>query len=143
MIAISFDVPGTPQTKGSARAFVVKGRAVVTNDNARTKSWAGVVATFALAAMQLGKPLEGPVRVTLRFRLARPKAHYRKGGLRGDAPSYVSKRPDVDKLARAVLDALTSVCFVDDAQVAALVVEKFYGERPGVSVHVEAIGATT
>jgi len=131
---ISFYVPGQPQTKGSARAFVVRGRAVITNDNAKTKSWAGVVTSFALEASPT--PIPGPVRVTLRFDLTRPKAHSTKRGLRLDAPTYVSKKPDADKLARACLDALTSVCFLDDAQVARLVVEKRYAETPGVLVEV-------
>lgn len=133
---ISFNVVGKPETKGSARAFMAGGRPIITNDNKRAKSWAGVVTTFAIDAMAGRGPLEGPVEVLLRFRLQRPKAHYLKRGLRPDAPSFVSKKPDADKLARCAIDALTAVCFVDDSQVARLIVEKFYGEVPGLNVTV-------
>lgn len=135
---IAFTVPGTPQTKGSARAWVNKrtGRAIVTNDNPKTKSWAGIVSTHAIEAMAGAPPLTGPVAVHLVFGLQRPKAHFTARGLRPDAPSLVSKKPDADKLARACLDALTAVCFVDDAQVASLLVEKRYA-APGVNVTVK------
>jgi len=46
-------------------------------------------------------------------------------------------RPDIDKLSRAVLDALTGIVFSDDAQVADLQAHKFFAdaERPvGVRV---------
>ena len=39
----TFEVLGTPQPKGSTRAFVVKGRPVVTSDNPKARSWAKTV----------------------------------------------------------------------------------------------------
>ena len=52
---------------------------------------------------------------------------------------FVWKRPDADKLARAVLDALEGVVYQQDAQVAHLEVSKLYAlptERTGVGVMV-------
>ena len=68
--------------------------------------------------------LTGPVEVLLHFELARPKSARRL---------LPSTKPDLDKLARAVLDALTGVVFKDDAQVVDLRVTKRYG-TPGVHV---------
>ena len=75
----------------------------------------------------------GPVHVHATLYVARPRGHYGKRGLRPSAPAYPSRRSvgDVDKLARAVLDALTGVCFVDDAQVVDLVVRKRYADNAG------------
>lgn len=131
---VQFFADGLPQTKGSARAFVVGKRAVVTNDNPRAKGWARVVERAARAASPA--PFAGPVAVRLVFVMPRPKAHSTKRGLRLDAPAWHSIRPDLDKLTRCALDALTGITFGDDGQVARLVAEKRYGARPGVAVEV-------
>jgi Holliday junction resolvase RusA-like endonuclease len=138
---VDFFAAGTPQTKGSARAFVVKGRAVVTNDNKKAAAWQGVVSCAAQAAG--AKQLDGPVRVEMNFLLARPKGHYRTGKnaslLRDDAPAAPASKPDVDKLARVVLDALTGVAYADDGQVATAHAAKWWalpGEPVGVRVRV-------
>ena len=50
-----------------------------------------------------------------------------------------TKTPDIDKLLRAALDALTGVVWRDDAQVAEVSVRKMvaaYGEQTGVMVTV-------
>jgi Holliday junction resolvase RusA-like endonuclease len=46
--------------------------------------------------------------------------------------------PDLDKLVRGVLDALTAIAYRDDAQVTRLTASKAYGDTPGVSVSVGA-----
>ena len=136
---ISFYAPGQPQSKGSARGFVSRGRVVITNDNAKAKPWAAVVTLMARQAMQERPPLAGPLDVRLVFDMQRPKAHFNKRGLRPDAPSLVCKRPDIDKVTRTVLDALTVAgVWGDDAQVASLVAEKRYANGAGVHVVVRA-----
>lgn len=47
-------------------------------------------------------------------------------------------RPDVDKLSRAVLDALTGIVYEDDAQVVELIACKQYGDRPGADITIVA-----
>jgi crossover junction endodeoxyribonuclease RusA len=131
---VTFAVVGTPEPKGSMRAFVRGGRAVLTSDNPNLKRWQRTVMTEAMrvstAATQI---LSGSVAVELTFRLPRPKALPK----RRETPHV--KRPDVDKLARGVLDALTGVVWADDSQVAALRATKRYAglnEPPGAVVHV-------
>jgi crossover junction endodeoxyribonuclease RusA len=83
-----------------------------------------------------GLLLEG-VRVTMAFYLPRPQS----------LPKRVSahvKAPDLDKLTRAVFDALTGVAFHDDAQVVDLVATKRYacaGDPPHVDIRVEPVVA--
>lgn len=76
------------------------------------------------------RPWSGPVDVALTFYLTRPKNHYGTGRnaerLKQSAPSFPAVHPDIDKLTRAVLDALTGICFEDDRQVVGLVVAKRY-----------------
>ena len=47
---------------------------------------------------------------------------------------YPFVRPDLDKLCRAVLDALTGIAYKDDQQVVSLFATKSYGERAGVFI---------
>lgn len=74
--------------------------------------------------------LEGPRYVKITVLLPRPKAHYRTGKhseeIKNTAPVYPCSKPDVDKLARTVLDALTGIIWRDDAQVVSLEIRKFY-----------------
>lgn len=52
---------------------------------------------------------------------------------------YVGDPPwmDLDNLAKALLDSVTSNVFVDDHQVARLLVERRVGEREGIYMRVE------
>ncbi len=147
-VAVKFDAIGMPSTKGSARGFVVAGkggrgpRAIITNDaGPKAKAWAAIVSDAATTAMGSGTPLTGPLDVTVTFWLPRPKSHSTAKGLRADAPKWVAKRPDADKLARCFLDALTGIVFGDDAQIARLLVEKKYtAHRVGASCTVLMYG---
>lgn len=46
-----------------------------------------------------------------------------------DIKTLCQKKPDVDNLAKIVLDSLNKIAYDDDAQVCRLLVEKRYG-RP-------------
>ena len=87
--------------------------------------------------------LEGPLQVSFGFDLARPKSHFgtgrNAGKLKASASQWVGNAPDLDKLIRAVMDAITDsgVWWFDDGQVAQLSASKKYcseGEVPGVTV---------
>ena len=49
-------------------------------------------------------------------------------------------KPDLDKLIRAVLDGLTGVAYVDDAQVTLISASKSYGSVEGVWITIEQLG---
>ena len=155
MNAIAFQVPGAPAPKGSTRAFVVyrRGRfqAAVTNDNPRTRPWAAVVRNAAIMArhdwikargLGIGAVLvpmfarPAAVRIELEFVLPRVTKLPRRRMV-----PHTSK-PDLDKLTRAALDALTGVLYEDDSQVCAIVVTKRYamvGEAAGCGIGVDAL----
>jgi Holliday junction resolvase RusA-like endonuclease len=63
---------------------------------------------------------DAPVAVGLRFYIPRPKSKKKA--------AYPDTKPDIDKLARAALDALSTVIFRDDAQVVALQARKVYAD---------------
>src|SRR5882724_10749940 len=113
---VSFFVPGTALPAGSKRAFIVRDKAtgrprpVVTDTSgAPGKRWRAAIQLAAGTARPNG-PLTGPLSVVAMFLLPRPRGHYAASGkLRGSAPSLPEVRPDVDKLGRLLLDALTGI----------------------------------
>ena len=131
---VQFQVAGIPAPQGSHRAFTPPGARfpVVTDDNPNTKPWRAVV---AYAAMQVRpQPLfAGAVTLTVRFYLPRPKSLPKR-------VQYPTKRPDIDKLQRALFDALKGIIWNDDAQVTMVMATKHYGD-PGASVVVREVGS--
>jgi crossover junction endodeoxyribonuclease RusA len=132
---VTFDVVGTPSTQGSMRAFIAGGKPVVAQGGSAASrkalsSWREAVAAEARAAFAGAPLLACPVQVRLNFRLLRPAS----------APKTTRTWPikarsgDVDKLARAVLDAITGVLIADDSQVIGLVVSKDWGNPPGCAI---------
>lgn len=160
---ISFTVRGIPAPQGSKRVVPSgrggRGRAfhVIESSTDRVKGWRSDVRDAAMAAVDnsplaASGPLPGPIAVELAFRFPRPKGHYLPANsrrpiaeLRVDAPVWPASPPDIDKLARSVLDALTQLVFVDDSQVVDLGIRKRYadGEGPGVTVTVRDLSART
>lgn len=132
MSSIAFEAIGRPAPQGSKRHV---GRGILIESSKRLAPWRNTVVASALAARRPADawPLVGPVEVTIGIYLHRPASHYRTGRhadqLRDDAPLCPATRSsgDVDKLARAILDALTDAAVIrDDAQVAELFVGKFW-----------------
>jgi Holliday junction resolvase RusA-like endonuclease len=144
-LAATFEVIGDPIPQGSMRAFARRGggRPILTADNVRTRPWKDAVAWHAAQARKF--TATEPVAVELRFTLRRPKGHSLKGGnLRKGAPAYHGTKPDIDKLTRAVLDALVEAqVLADDSLVAVLRVAKGYPMYPdqpaGVAVTVRVL----
>src|SRR3990167_9467436 len=139
MISFTLTVLGVPQPQGSARAFLPKGthRPIITSDNPRLKGWRDLVAGEGSRALQAqgfpaGAVIPGALHLTVQFFLPRPKA------LGSRTLAHVT-RPDLDKLTRAIGDALSGVVYQDDAQVITLAASKQYagvGESPRVVITV-------
>jgi crossover junction endodeoxyribonuclease RusA len=97
----------------------------------KLKSWREAVRFEAAGAMKDTNtlPLVGAVSVVVTFFLPRPKAHYGAKGLKTNAPVTCAKRPDLDKLMRSTLDALTAAgVHGDDSQVVHLTGAKMYAD---------------
>jgi crossover junction endodeoxyribonuclease RusA len=109
-------VPGRPAPQGSKRNL---GNRRMVESSAGVAPWRADVRAEVLAAMgargHRGFRRGTPVWVRLEFVLPRPVSTPKRR-----TPPAV-KRPDLDKLTRAVLDALTSAgLFADDSQVVEL-----------------------
>lgn len=100
---------------------------VVTSDNTKLKPWRQQVSGVALSIG--ATPIDGPVSVTVDFFFQRPRSAAKRIGM--------TVKPDIDKLARAILDSLTGILFHDDAQVISLQVRKFYETPERAEIHVD------
>lgn len=114
--------------------------------NKNTKPWREAVASAAVDAMmeaELGQ-LSGPLRVMGQLYFPRPKGHYRADGtLKANAPRFKDSMPDLDKLQRALGDAMSKVVYHDDARIAWWDVQKLYVDDehpyPGVFLVVQEL----
>ena len=142
MTAIEVTVLGEPVPQGSKRVY--GGRAV--DDNAaRLKPWRAAVTSIVAEAIPDGWDRTGPMMVSAIFVFPRPVSHYNaRGELRPTAPRYKHNRPgDIDKISRSVLDACTDArIWKDDSQVALLMAQRVYGERPCLQLAVQRIDGT-
>lgn len=124
-------VPGIPAAQGSKTRLA---HGAIVESSKRVAPWRERVA-LVVADYAPDGPAEGAVTLAAMFVFPRPASHLRKDGqLRKGAPRLPAHRPDLDKLGRAVLDALTGVVFKDDGQVVELALEKAYGHVPGVAL---------
>lgn len=147
MMVLSLFVPGSPRSKGSFRPIKTPDGRVFMKQPAASKDWEGAVRDLASRRMPADAPgdLCTPARVRVDFFFLRPKKHFGTGRnaakLKRSAPEYYhAQTPDVDKLARAILDALTGIVYDDDCRVAELIVRKVWGvERTGALVTVERL----
>jgi crossover junction endodeoxyribonuclease RusA len=117
--ALAFDIFGNPAAQGSKR-HVGGGRMVETAKG--HAPWRSAVAAAAhAAAVDLGltEPLDGALAVDVTFRFPMPASRSKRIREIGQHPKTTA--PDLDKLARALLDGLQAGgLIVDDARVCVL-----------------------
>lgn len=137
---VTFTVPGRPVPQGSLSSFRHKTTgAVVTPQKARVREYRDRIAWAAKATGMACT--DEPVRVRAVFGFARPKSHrLTSGKLTKRAPTSHASRPDLDKVARSLLDAITGVLVYDDAQVVALDVRKQWHDVDETWVEVSPFG---
>jgi crossover junction endodeoxyribonuclease RusA len=140
-------VVGTPATQGSKTIAHGNGRSWVRDDDRQTKPWKQSIAELAIHewAPRGMAVLDEPVCLTLCFVVKRPQSHFRKSGQLSDsAPLYpATSGGDLDKLARAVGDALIGIVYRDDRRVVSAPLRRRYGPQPGVYIAVRRMHALT
>ncbi len=147
-VVAAFFAAGIPRPQGSKRAFLHKTTQKVVmvegGDAAMKKKhglWRLTLSIAARQAMAGRPPADGCVVVDVEFLFPRPKSHYRANGeLKAwaiDVPH--GKKPDRDKLDRALGDSLTGVVLGDDCQSNGGIQRRRFvmpGEEPGARVRV-------
>ena len=139
--SFTFRVVGRPAPQGSKRH--VGGNRFV-EASKYLKPWRAAIAKAAKDLTPDDWHTNIGVSLTITFILARPKSHFRSNGkLKDTAPRLCLGRiGDLDKLVRAVFDALTGIAYDDDSQVFDLHAERRYAigyEKTGAIITVTAI----
>lgn len=116
---ISFHVIGRPYPQGSKKAFTDKrGHARLTESSGLSfAAWRNAMTEAAVRARGTNAPISGPVGVDVTFRFAMPASRSKADRVHGIAWKGVA--PDLDKLQRALADALEASKLIgSDAQIA-------------------------
>jgi len=118
-MALIFFVPGEPIPQGSLRRVGKR----LTADNPRLKEWRRTVGLLALRARRHSTLFAGPLTLHVRFTLPAPQSIPRE---RAGLPCVP---PDLDKLTRAIGDALKGVLYQDDGQLCRISATKQYARQ--------------
>lgn len=138
MISFEFFVPGVPQPQGSKRGFVnaSTGKVSLVESSAGVRPWRSDVKVFAAEAAANHSLITGPVFLRCDFVMKRPLSTPKT---RPTPPAI--RKPDLDKLLRAIGDALKGTIYAEDSLIVEIVGTKRIaedGEQPGVLINVGA-----
>jgi len=142
---LRFWIPGDPKGQPRPRAFARRmGAHFVARmyDSDAADAWKAAVDAqlVEIARTHSLEPFAGRCSVILQFYFQRPKSHLRTSGtVKDSAPGPHTSKPDLDNLAKLVLDRITrnGRFWGDDAQVDMLAIGKEWakaGEGGGVLV---------
>jgi Holliday junction resolvase RusA-like endonuclease len=148
----SFFVAGKPETQGSKSAF---GRAYVDREGRQRVAvsmveqskglyaWRGSIGRVAALMRPKDWETDGVYLLSALFCMPRPKNHFNsRGELKPSAPKLHSVKGDADKLLRACGDALTKICYDDDALIVAASSIKVYcdpKDGPGAYIKISRL----
>ncbi len=136
---ITFTIPGLPVSQPRQRHRVV-GSYVQNYTPTDSPVNAFKAAVKIVASKHLLHSIEGPVLLRADFYFPRPKSMIWKSKLM--VSEAKDTKPDVDNLAKSLLDALNSLGRFDDAQIYSLHVRKFIvhgGDIPRTEVSIEPL----
>lgn len=127
-----FEIPGPVHGKGRPRFVKATGR-TFTDDT--TVSYENYIKTLALEALRGASPLEGPVALAIDIRKRPPASvsEKRRRFMLGGQMLPTTK-PDIDNVAKLVMDALNGVAWHDDKQIVALQMTRRYAAEDSLYV---------
>lgn len=121
-VGMKLKIVGTPRPMYRTHGVVTKDRKVrVFTPRAKNKS--SLSSAIAQALSHASEPLFDsnaplPVRITVHFFFSRPQHHFFQTSvgflLKHNAPTFVTKNPDIDNLVKLLLDALQGLVYPND-----------------------------
>lgn len=134
---IEFTVPGEPRGKGRPR--FTKSGCVYTD--AKTEEYERQVKIryamqYNTFSFEKNVPLK--LQITAYFAIPKSASVNRRNKMKSNE-ILPTKRPDADNIEKIIMDSLNKLAYYDDAQIIEVVVKKYYGDNPCVSVLIEDI----
>ena len=134
---ISFTIPGAPVGKGRPR-FAKRGNFVTTYTPEKTASYENLVKVLAMQEMGSNQPISSPVNVFIDIAICPPASWSKKKRAQAlNAEIHPTGKPDIDNVAKGILDAMNGVVYLDDKQVISLMVRKYYRDSDYAYVRVD------
>ena len=137
MKAISLRIPITPTPKGRPRVSILGGHAHAYTPKKTADYERDIAYHYTRACGGFMYDRDQALTVRIEFGMPIPKStpKSRKDAIIEGIIKHI-KKPDVDNLVKAVLDALNGVAWVDDSQIVRLIAEKRYSTEPYVFINV-------
>ena len=138
---IHFKIEGKPVPQGRPRA-VRMGAGVRVYDPPKSKAYKQMVAAKVRSYMKINgiQTITEPLAVHLNFYFTTPKSYSKKRIRAIEAKEELfTKKPDLDNLAKSILDSCNNLLFKDDSQIVGLTIGKHYGHEDYVDVKVQII----
>lgn len=130
---MKFTIPGEPT--GKARPRVTKWG---THNTEKTILYENLVKMCYQE--QCKRYTEKALKVTIAVYYSIPKSTAKKNiELMLNGQIHPCKKPDIDNVAKIILDALNGIAYKDDTQVISLVVGKFYSNQANVKVEITEV----
>ena len=124
----AYDPPKSREYKELVRSYIMQQRRAALKSKAM--SWNDML-------------ILGPVSVTITEHRKIPKAWSKKKKRDAlDGKIRPVQKPDIDNIAKAILDAVKGQIWADDAQVIALTASKRYSDDPRVEIEIEELEAS-
>lgn len=138
---VYLDIPIEPIAKARPRFKLINGKPIAYTPS-KTKSYENLIFMEYIKryTRQAKFPAGTPIGILLEFGLPIPKSTPKKRrALMADGQLMPAKKPDVDNLTKAVLDALNGLAYHDDSQICKLIAIKRYSEKPYVRISIDEI----
>jgi Holliday junction resolvase RusA-like endonuclease len=136
---IKINIPGLPVGKGRPRASTIGGKARLYTPK-KTADYEKVVQILAHVVMGGLAPSSAPMSAEIWVMAPIPKSFNKtktRMALEGDIRPVT--KPDLDNVAKIILDSLNGICYEDDRQVTDMVIRRRYSADPCVLVYLEEV----
>lgn len=130
-----FEVPGKITGKGRPR---VNTQTAIAYTPTKTREYEELVKQYFILKYRRINPLEGRIKIQIKAYMGIPKNTTKKQK-EEMLENIISptKKPDIDNIAKVILDALNKLAFKDDNQITKLEIEKLYAEEEKIYVKIE------
>ena len=128
-----YDLPVAPRAKGRPRSKMLPGGRMISYTPRETATAERDIRTLLVVRRPICYPADVPLDVSIHFRMRPPERRIRE---------HPTTKPDLDNLAKTVLDACNGILWADDAQIVRLTLTKVYADvqgTEGVLIGVETV----
>lgn len=129
-----FTVPGEPRGKGRPR-FTKAGGSYTPKETVYYENHVKTCYTS-----QGGRYFEGAISAHIDVYMGIPQSKsIKRKAMMAAGQIRPTKKPDIDNVAKVILDSLNKIAYHDDSAVVECIVRKWYAEQPYVDVVIETV----